>query len=95
MKSSYYKIATFFSRAQQEAVLQEIERSFYKAIAPKTGARKNLQKLRAISEQINFCVSNYYFEKDLLDYLLSFDAFISQDKPFQDPKSLPERDSAL
>lgn len=91
MKACYYKIATFFSRAQQEALFQDIERSVHESIFLKEGTRQTLQRFQTISQKINFCVSNYYFEKDLLDGLLSLDAFISKYKASQRPQILQKK----
>jgi hypothetical protein len=88
MRLNYYKVATFFSRSRQESVLQEIEKSFYKALFPGEKKRFNPFLLQKISDQINFCVANYYFEKDLLECLLGFDAFISRHKATQESRIL-------
>lgn len=95
MESGYYKIAAFFSRARQETVLQEIERSFYEAISPRAGIKKNLRRLHATSEQINFCVSNYYFEEDLSECLFGFDAFISKYNTIPDMNVLQGKNSKI
>ncbi len=95
MRSNYYKIATFFSRSRQEAVLQEIEKSFYEAVFPKSKKGPNSYLLRKISDQINFCVANYYFEQDLLAYLLGFDAFISRHKTFGESTLLHKNNTSL
>jgi hypothetical protein len=60
MRSNYYKVATFFSRTRQEGLLQEIEGSFYEAVFPKARGEPNSCLLAKVSDQINFCVSNYY-----------------------------------
>ncbi len=82
MKSTYYKAATLFSRNRQEYLVGEIEKNLHEIIllnASKRGScRENREAMEKISEQINFSILNYYFEGDLLDYLISLDAFISK-----------------
>ncbi len=81
MKTAYYKAVTLFRRESQEEVIQDLEARLHEIILSRTSgaaSRYKRKSIEEISRQIHFCIKNYYFEEDLLNYLISLDAFIAR-----------------
>ena len=81
MKVAYYKAVTLFCRGSQEKVVQDLEARLHEIILSKTSeltTRYKRKSMEEIAHQFHFCINNYYFEEDLLDYLISLDAFIAR-----------------
>ncbi len=78
---AYYK-TSFFSRKQQEKLVEKIELEFNKTmfsiLKEEYSQSKKKEDFQKLSSWINFSVSNYFFEKDLSDYLLSLNEFIQR-----------------
>jgi hypothetical protein len=82
MISAYYKTTPLFSRRKQEELVEKIDQELHRVMLSSLtenysqGTKKG--DFQKVSDWIDFSVSTYYLEKDLLDYLKALNEFISE-----------------
>ena len=75
------KATTFLSYQKQESIISKLEIKFYDTILIYGTSHKDREeatlKIKALEQELQYTLTNYYFEDDLLEYLFNIAHFIT------------------